>query len=221
MRSGLLRQASVELGEHLSMQPSSTERPRGGWLVRPLSRAGSSVYRARSPIDIRLAVTVPPRRFGAERRDDAVDEINSSRASDTRRRADNQRTVIELQAKRHEIDTTACSSLTQSELEPRIPNKNSGQSSASMRPTGAGPAFVAIGIMTQWTHMVANGGTNMATSADSSPVRPLIKHLTASPFLVASERNNELKKLVMDMESISSSSKTTIAPWWRLTRQPG
>ena len=34
-----------------------------------------------------LAVTVSPRRFGAERRDDAVDEINSSRASDARRRA--------------------------------------------------------------------------------------------------------------------------------------
>ena len=117
MRSGLLRQASVELGEHLSMQPSSTERSRGGWLVRPLSRVGSSVYRVRSPIDLRLAVTVPPRRFGAERRDDAVDEINSSRASDARQRADN-RTVIELQAKRHEIDTTACSSLTQSEFEP-------------------------------------------------------------------------------------------------------
>ena len=86
MRSGLLRQASVELGEHLSMQPSSTERSHGGWLIRPLSRVGSSVYRVRSPIDLRLAVTVPPRRFGAERRDDAVDEINSSRASDTQQR---------------------------------------------------------------------------------------------------------------------------------------
>ena len=89
MRSGLLRQASVELGEHLSMQPSSTERSRSGWLVRPLSRVGSSVYRVRSPIDLRLAVTVRPRRFGAERRDDAVDEINSSRASDAQQRADN------------------------------------------------------------------------------------------------------------------------------------
>jgi hypothetical protein len=89
MRSGLLRQASVELGEHLSMQPSSTERPHGGWLVRPLSRVGSSVYRVRSPIDLHLAVTVSPRRFGAERRDDAVDEINSSRASDAQQRADN------------------------------------------------------------------------------------------------------------------------------------
>ena len=87
MRSGLLRQASVELGEHLSMRPSSTERSHGGWLVRPLSRVGSSVYRVRSPIDLRLAVTVPPRRFGAERRDDAVDEINSSRASDAQQRA--------------------------------------------------------------------------------------------------------------------------------------
>jgi hypothetical protein len=68
---------------------SSTERPHGGWLIRPLSRVGSSVYRVRSPIDLRLAVTVPPRRFGAERRDDAVDEINSSRASDAQQRADN------------------------------------------------------------------------------------------------------------------------------------
>lgn len=65
---------------------SSTERSRGGWLVRPLSRVGSSVYRVRSPIDLRLAVTIPPRRFGAERRDDAVDEINSNRASDAQQR---------------------------------------------------------------------------------------------------------------------------------------
>lgn len=43
----------------------------------------------RSLINLRLAVTVPPRRFGAERRNDAVDEINSSRASDAQQRADN------------------------------------------------------------------------------------------------------------------------------------
>jgi hypothetical protein len=53
----------------------------------------------RSPIDLRLAVTVPPRRFGAERRDDAVDEINSSRASDAQQRAGQYRSVSELQAK--------------------------------------------------------------------------------------------------------------------------
>ena len=101
MRSGLLRQASVELGEHLSMRPSSTERSRGGWLVRPLSRVGSSVYRMRSLIDLRLAVTVPPRRFGAERRDDAVDETNSSRASDTQQRAHHNVPVRDRNRRRH------------------------------------------------------------------------------------------------------------------------
>jgi hypothetical protein len=87
MRSGLLRQASVELGEHLSIQPSSTERPRARWLIRPLSLVGNSVYRVRSAIDLGLPVTVPPPRYGAERLDEAVDEINSSRASDAQQRA--------------------------------------------------------------------------------------------------------------------------------------
>src|SRR5581483_4686096 len=32
---GLLERASVELGEHLSMRPSSTARARGGWLGPP------------------------------------------------------------------------------------------------------------------------------------------------------------------------------------------
>jgi hypothetical protein len=36
----------------------------------------------------------------------------------------------------------------------------------------------------------------MATSAASSPVRPLIKHLAGSPYLLAPERKNELKELV-------------------------
>jgi hypothetical protein len=36
----------------------------------------------------------------------------------------------------------------------------------------------------------------MATTAVSSPVRPLIKHLAASPFLLANEREKELKELV-------------------------
>ena len=36
----------------------------------------------------------------------------------------------------------------------------------------------------------------MTTNALTSPIQPLIKHLTASPFLVAAERDNELKELV-------------------------
>src|SRR5882724_2550544 len=42
---------------------SSTEQPRGGLLIRPLSRVGSSVYRVRSLIDIRLAITARPGEF--------------------------------------------------------------------------------------------------------------------------------------------------------------
>src|SRR4051812_32703723 len=68
---------------------SSTERSRDGWLVRPLSRVGrfglpGEIADRPTPCSHRFA-----RRFGAERGDEAVDEINSSRASDARHRADN------------------------------------------------------------------------------------------------------------------------------------
>src|SRR4051812_23565126 len=44
--------------------------------------------------------------------------------------------------------------------------------------------------------MKIDKGLAMPTNALTSPIQPLIKHLTASPFLIADERDNELKELV-------------------------